>query len=133
VPDEQNDPGAVAAALIAAENAGDVEGALAIFHKDAAVYDATADFTGEAAIRDWQVGLAAGHFHADIAPPVVDGDEATFTGSCQFDPFRRLGIDSLDATWVLEVDDGKVRTFRFAFAADSLDRLIKAQRDAGVS
>jgi SnoaL-like domain len=126
-PDSSRDPAAVAAALIAAENAGDVEGAVGLFHADAAIHDAVADFAGEAAIREWQVGLAAGRFHADIDAVDADGGSVTLTGSCQFDAFRSLGIDKLDATWVLDVDDGKVRIFRFAFSPASLARLQAAQ------
>jgi SnoaL-like protein len=121
------DPAAVAGALIAAENAGDIEGAVRLFHADAAIHDAVADFAGEAAIREWQTGLAAGRFHADIDAVDVDGGSVTLTGSCQFDAFRNLGIDRLDATWVLDVDEGRVRTFRFAFSPAALARLQAAQ------
>ena len=123
-------PAAVANALITAENAGDVEGAVALFHPDAVVNDANGQRVGEDAIREWQVGLAANHFHADIQPPRVEGQTATFEGSLAFDPFRNLGLDSLDATWVLEVDDGKVRTFTFTFTPESGARLQEALQRA---
>jgi hypothetical protein len=124
--DTSSDPASVVEGLIAAENAGDVEGAVGLFHADAAIHDAVADFAGEAAIREWQTGLAAGHFHADIDALEIDGGSVTLTGSCQLDRFRELGIDRLDATWVLDVDGGRVRTFRFAFAPASLARLQAA-------
>lgn len=121
-----SDPAAVATALIEAENAGDVEGAVALFHEDAVVNDANGQRVGVDAIREWQKGLAANHFKADIQPPVVDGDTATFDGRLEFDPFRNLGIDSLDATWVLQVTDGKVQTFTFTFTPESGARLQEA-------
>ena len=121
-----SDPAAVAQALVDKENAGDVEGAVALFHEDAVVNDANGQRVGVDAIREWQVGLAANHFHADIEPPRVDGNTASFNGSLQFDPFRSLGLDSLDASWVLEVQDGKVRTFTFTFTPESGARLQEA-------
>ena len=124
------DPAAVATALIAAENAGDVEGAVALFHPDAVVNDANGQRVGVEAIREWQVGLAANHFRADIQPPRVTGQTATFDGSLAFDPFRNLGIDSLDATWVLDVEDGRVRTFTFTFTPESGARLQHALQQA---
>lgn len=113
-------------ALIAAENAGDVEGAVALFHDDAVVNDANGQRVGSEAIRQWQVGLAANHFTADIEPPRVDGDTATFDGTLVFDPFTNLGIDQLDCNWVLKVEDGRVRTFTFTFTPESRDRLQQA-------
>lgn len=123
---EVSDPAAVATALIAAENAGDVEGAVALFHDDAVVNDANGQRLGVDAIREWQVGLAANHFKADIQPPTVSGDTATFDGSLEFEPFKNLGIDRLDATWVLQVDGGRVRTFTFTFTPESAARLQEA-------
>jgi hypothetical protein len=125
------DPAAVANALIAAENSGDVEGAVALFHPDAVVNDANGQRVGTEAIREWQVGLAANHFRADIQPPEVEGQTVTFDGALAFDPFRNLGLDSLDATWVLEVDGGRVRTFTFAFTPESGARLQEALQRAG--
>ena len=126
--ERSTDPASVANALIAAENAGDIEGAVALFHDDAVVNDATGQLVGAEAIRTWQVGLAQGNFHADIEPPQLVAEQVVFKGSCQFDPFRNLGIDSLDATWRLVVEDGKVRTFNFAFSPEALQRLQDAQK-----
>ena len=127
---EPSDPAAVASALIEAENAGDVEGAVALFDEAAVVNDANGQRVGIDAIREWQVGLAANHFTAHIQPPQVEGDTATFDGSLEFDPFRNLGIDSLDATWVLQVTDGKIRTFTFTFTPESGARLQRAIQEA---
>ena len=120
------DPAAVASALIAAENAGDVEGAVALFHPDAIVNDANGQRVGEDAIREWQVGLAANHFYAEMAPPEVAGSSATFDGTVEFDAFKNLGLDRLDATWVLDVEDGKVKEFTFTFTPESGARLQEA-------
>lgn len=124
------DPGAVAMALIDAENAGDVEGAVSLFHPDAVVNDANGQRVGADAIREWQLGLAANHFQATMQPPDVSGNTATFDGSVEFDVFTNLGLDRLDATWVLEVDDGRVRTFTFTFTPESGARLQEAVQRA---
>lgn len=105
---------------------GDVEGAVALFHPDAVVEDANGQRVGAEAIREWQVGLAANHFRADIRPPEVVGQTVTFDGALAFDPFRKLGLESLDASWVLDVEDGKVRTFTFTFTPESAARLQEA-------
>ena len=123
---QASDPAAVALALIEAENNGEVDRAVALFHEDAVVNDANGQRVGVDAIRQWQVGLAANHFKADIQPPSVSGDTATFDGTLEFDPFRNLGIDRLDATWVLQVEDGRVRTFTFTFTPESGQRLQEA-------
>jgi hypothetical protein len=123
---DSSDPGAVATALIAAENAGDVDRAVSLFHDDAVVNDANGQRVGKEAIREWQVGLAANHFTADIQQPRVEGDTATFDGTLVFDPFTKLGIDQLDCNWVLKVEDGRVRTFTFTFTPDSRARLQEA-------
>jgi hypothetical protein len=120
----------VASALIEAENSGDVERAVALFHEDAVVNDANGQRVGVEAIREWQIGLAANHFKADVQQPVVDGDIATFDGSLEFDPFRNLGIDRLDATWELQVADGKIKTFTFEFTPESGERLQRAIQQA---
>jgi hypothetical protein len=123
----RQDPASVAQALIAAENAADVEAAVALFHEDAVVNDASGQLVGSAEIRVWQEGLRLGHFHADISNPRVDGEEATFDGSCSFDPFRQLGIETLTCTWTLVVEEGRVRTFNFWFSPEALARLAEAQ------
>jgi hypothetical protein len=124
--DTHADPAAVANALIEAENNGDVEGAVALFDPEAVVNDANGQRVGVDAIREWQVGLAANHFHADIEAPTVAGNTATFDGSVSFDAFTNLGLDRLDATWQLDVDGGKVQTFTFTFTPESGNRLQEA-------
>lgn len=122
----QSDPAAVARALIDAENRHDVEAAVALFTPDAVVIHATGTLTTTAEIRKWQTELAEGNFHANISTPVVAGDKVTFTGDVVLNSFRALGIDKLDATWELTVQQGRVKTFNFVFTPASAARLQAA-------
>jgi hypothetical protein len=123
----QADPASVARALIDAENRHDVEAAVALFTPDAVVIHATGTLTTTAEIRHWQTELAEGGFRAEIATPTVTGDRVTFTGDVFLNSFRALGIDKLDATWELTVQQGRVKTFNFVFSPASTARLQQAR------
>ncbi|HET7720728.1 MAG TPA: nuclear transport factor 2 family protein [Acidimicrobiales bacterium] len=122
----QADPASVARALIDAENRHDVEAAVALFTPDAVVIHATGTLTTTAEVRKWQTELAEGNFHANINTPVVAGDKVTFTGDVVLNSFKALGIDKLDATWELTVQQGRVKTFSFVFTPASAARLQAA-------
>ena len=122
----QSDPASVARALIDAENRHDVEAAVALFTPDAVVIHATGTLTTTAEIRKWQTDLAEGNFRANINTPTVAGDKVTFTGDVRLNSFTSLGIDKLDATWELTVQQGRVKTFNFAFTPASAARLQQA-------
>lgn len=62
-----------------------------------------------------------------LGTPAVTGNRVTFTGDVVLNSFRALGIDKLDATWELVVDQGKVKTFTFAFSPASTARLQQAR------
>lgn len=122
----QTDPAAIARALIDAENRHDVDAAVALFAPDAVVIHATGTLTTTAEIRKWQAELAEGNFRATIGPPTVAGDKVTFTGDVALNSFTSLGIDKLDATWELTVQQGKVKTFNFVFSPAAGARLQQA-------
>ncbi len=126
----QADAAATAVALIDAENRADVEGAVALFTPDAIVNDVRGVFIGTTQIRQWQRDLSTAHFVAVIGPPVVAAERVTMSGTVAVDALRGLGLSSLDATWELIVQQGRVRTFAFAFTPASLARLQEAQRQA---
>src|SRR5215212_9060954 len=122
----QSDPASVARALIDAENRHDVEGAVALFAADAVVVHATGTLTTTAEIRKWQTELADGNFRATIGTPAVAGDKVTFPGDVVLNSFSSLGIDKLDATWELTVQQGRVKAFNFFFTPASAARLQQA-------
>jgi hypothetical protein len=123
----QTDAVSVARAVIAAENAHDVNGAVNLFAPGAIVKLPTGVFVTRAEIEQWQRELAAGNFRAEITPPVaVTPEIVTFTGAVAYDPFRQLGISPLEATWQLVIQQGRVTVFDFAFTPAATARLQAA-------
>jgi hypothetical protein len=122
----QTDPGAVARALIDAENAHDVNAALALFADDAVVTHATGTLRTRDEIRAWQTELATGNFKATITTPQVTGERATFSGTVELDTLRSLGVSPMESTWDVTVQQGKVKTFTFAFTPAAAARLQNA-------
>ena len=120
----QTSPEDVAKAVIAAENANDVDAAVANFAPDAVVtladgskYD-TAD-----GVRGWQQALADGHFRLEPVNMQIDGSIVTWTGVISLDSFRSLGIADLGGNWKLDIEDGMIKTFDFTFTPDALTAL----------
>ena len=117
----------VARTLIANENAHNVNAVVALFAPGAVVNLPTGVFATPAGILSWQQDLAAGNFHADITTPVaVTPEVVTFSGSVSLDLFRSLGISSLDSTWQLVIQLGKVTVFNFDFTPAATARLNAA-------
>ncbi len=126
----QTDPGSVARALIDAENAHNVDAAVALFADDAVVTLPTGRLTTKDQIRGWQSELAGGNFKATINTPQVSGERVTFSGSIELDAFRKLGLDRLESNWDLTIQQGKVKTFTFNFTAEAGARLQEAMARA---
>ena len=120
------DPVAVVNALIAAENALDVDAATELFADDAVVSLPTGALSGTEQVRDWQAGLAQGHFHADIGEIAADGGHARFAGTVGFDPFRGMGIEAMGSEWDVTVEAGKIKSFTYNFTPDGLEKLQAA-------
>lgn len=128
----QTDGVSVARALINAENAHDVNTAVNLFAPGAIVNLPTGALVTRAEIEQWQRDLAAGNFHADITSPVaVTPEVVTFSGTVALDTFRRLGIASLESTWQLTVQLGRITTFNFAFTPAAAARLQAALAGGG--
>ncbi|OGO53775.1 MAG: hypothetical protein A2Z32_10665 [Chloroflexi bacterium RBG_16_69_14] len=125
------DPVAVVNALIAAENAFDVDAAANLFADDAVVTLPTGVLSTPEQVRGWQTGLAQGRFHAEIGEIEADGNHASFAGTVGFDPFRGMGIDAMGSEWDLTVEEGKIKSFTYNFTPDGLERLQVATRAAG--
>lgn len=123
----QTDAVSVARALIDAENAHDIEAAVNLFAPGAIVNLPTGPLVTRAEITQWQRELAAGNLRVDISAPVaVTPEVVTFSGTVGYDPFRRLGISALDATWQLTIQLGQVTTFNFDFTPAAAARLQAA-------
>lgn len=123
----QTDAVSVARALIDAENAHNVDAAVNLFAPGAIVNLPTGPLVTRAEITQWQRELAAGNLRVDISAPVaVTPEVVTFSGTVGYDPFRRLGISPLDATWQLTIQLGQVTTFNFDFTPAATARLQAA-------
>lgn len=117
----------VARTLIANENAHNVNAVVDMFAPGAVVNLPTGVFATRAGILSWQQELAAGNFHAEITTPVaVTPEVVTFSGTVALDLFRSLGLASLDATWQLTIQLGKVTVFNFDFTPAATARLNAA-------
>ncbi len=123
---QATDPASVAQALINAENAHNVAGAVALFASDAVVTLPTGKLTTTAEIEKWQQELAAGNFHANTNAMQVAGDRVTFTGKVALDAFRKAGFATLDSMWDITVQQGKVKTFTFSFTPEAGAKLQQA-------
>lgn len=129
---QTTDAVSVARALIAAEAAHNVSAAVGFFAPGAIVNLPTGTLATPAAILAWQQELAAGNFQPVINTPVaVTPEVVTFSGTVAFDLFRSVGIASLDSTWQLTIQLGKVTTFNFDFTPASAARLGAALAGAG--
>ncbi len=108
--------GSIADALITAEGANDVDGAMALFAPDAVVTIATGDvYNTPDAIRAWQQELADGKFHIEAVGRYVEGNTVHWTGDISLDLFRQMGIPSLGGVWDVTVENGQVTVFNFAW------------------
>jgi hypothetical protein len=117
----------VARTLIANENAHNVNAVVDMFAPGAIVNLPTGVFATRAGILGWQQELAAGNFHAEITNPVaVTPEVVTFSGTVALDLFRSLGLASLESTWQLTIQLGKVTTFNFDFTPAATARLNAA-------
>ena len=129
----EQDPVRVARALIEAENALDVDAAANLFAPDAVVTLPTGVLSTPEQVREWQTGLAEGHFHADIGEITTAGNHASFSGTVGFDPFRGMGIDAMGSEWDLTVDGDRISAFTYEFTPDGLARLQAATAGVGAA
>ncbi|HVK05207.1 MAG TPA: nuclear transport factor 2 family protein [Armatimonadaceae bacterium] len=121
------DPISVINALLAAENAHDVDAAMALFAEDAVADLAVERRTGHAEIRDWQQSLADGHFHMELrGEPEVTGNTVRFPNRLDLDMFKNLGLGTVEAVSTAVVEDGKIKHYTFALTPEYLTRLQAA-------
>ena len=121
------DPLATVLALLAAENAHDVDAAVALFAPDATVDLALETRTGTAEIRAWQQELAAGHFYMEmLGAPEVAGDRVRFQNRLDLDLFKQMGLGTVEGVSTARVRDGKIIEYTFALTPESVARLQAA-------
>lgn len=131
------DPEAIIASYVAAVNAGDLEGILAL-HDDEAVHIALPTPDGSAGIcrgkgefRMWYEQSVANGDSVEVIDGslAVNGNQATFTARVASDPWRELGLETLEAKTDIVVIDGRIVTHLMTLTPESVRQLVDA-RDA---
>jgi hypothetical protein len=123
----QAKPDEVATQLAEAVNTQDLDTALALFAEDAVVNSASPEpFTGKAEIQGWLEGMFADNFEIEIEIPEVKGDVVIEHDKMSMDSMRFFGIDSLEGTSEITVQDGKISALNFAWSDETLADLQAA-------
>lgn len=129
-----NDPAAVVEAYVAAVNARDLEGILALYADDA-VHVALPTPDGSAGIclgkeqfRLWHTQSVANGDQIEVVDGTlaIDGDRVTFLSRIASDPWRELGLDTLEANTEAVVVDGRITTHVVMLTPSSVRELMAA-------
>lgn len=130
-----DDPAALIEAYVAAVNAGDLEGILAL-HDDDAVHIALPTPDGSAGIcrgkgefRMWYEQSVAANDRVEVIDGslAVNGNQATFTARVASDPWRELGLEALEAKTDIVVIDGRIMTHLMTLTPESVRQLVTAR------
>ena len=123
--------------FIDAQNAGDVEGALAFLADNAVIQlvppPVEGDdgvFTGKEEIRAWYETLAALHGEGELSDIKVEGDQVTAILTYTDDSLKQIGVDSSDNEWVVSIQDGKNQGYTATLTEASLAELMAAMAAA---
>jgi ketosteroid isomerase-like protein len=133
-----DDPAAVIAAYLAAVNAGDLEEILDLYADDAVhIFLPTPDGSagvclGKTNFRMWyEQSLANGdRLELEVGTLAVDGNQATFLTQISSEPWRKLGLEALEAKADLVVIDGRIMTHVVTLTPESVRQLQAARGTA---
>ena len=131
------DPAEVIEAYIAAANAGDLEAILALYDDDAFHIalpspDGSAGVcVGKEQFTMWyEQSLANGdRVELEDGSLAVDGNQASFVTRISSEPWRKLGLEALEAHSEVVVVDGRIMTHVVLLTPESV-RHLQAARDA---
>ena len=133
-PVPNDDPAAVVEAYAAAVNAGDLEGILALYANDA-VHIALPTPDGSAGVclgkEQFRLFYEQSVANRDRLAVVEDtltvtGDRVTFVARLASDPWRKLGLESLEANVEAIVVDGRFTTHVVMLTPGSVRALLSA-------
>jgi hypothetical protein len=136
-PVASDDPGAVIDSYIAAVNAGDLEAILDLYADDAVhIFLPTPDGSagvclGKEQFRMWYEQSLANRDRVELEDGTlaIDGNQATYLTRISSEPWRTLGLESLEAKADLVVIDGRIMTHLVTLTPDSV-RQLQAARGA---
>lgn len=134
-PVSSNDPAAVIEAYIAAANAGDLEAILALYDDDAFHIalpspDGSAGVcVGKEQFTMWyEQSLANGdRVELEDGSLAVDGNQASFVTHITSEPWRKLGLEALEAHSEVVVIDGRIMTHVVLLTPESVRQLQSAR------
>ena len=130
---QETDPVAIINAWLDAQNAGDVDAALAFLADDAFItlvpppmegHDGV--FRGKEEIRAWWENLSALNGVGVVSDCQVEGDTVTCLLNYTDDSLQALGLDSIDNEFVVIVREGKIQTYTATMTEESLAALMAA-------
>jgi ketosteroid isomerase-like protein len=130
-----DDPGAVIEAYVAAVNAGDLDAILDLYADDAVhIFLPTPDGSagvclGKAQFTMWyEQSLANGdRVELEDGTLAVAGNQATFLIHIRSEPWRTLGLETLEAKGDLVVIDGRIVTHLLTLTSKSVRKLQAAR------
>src|SRR5215211_3897725 len=130
-----DDPAAIIDSYITAVNASDLEAILDLYADDAVhIFLPTPDGSagvchGKAQFRMWyEQSLANGDRVAlEDGTLAVDGNQATYVTHITSDPWRKLGLEALEAHADLVVIDGRIMTHVVMLTPESVRTLLAAR------
>jgi ketosteroid isomerase-like protein len=134
-PTSGDDPASVIEAYIAAANAGDLEAILALYADDAFHIalpspDGSAGVcVGKEQFTMWyEQSLANGErVELEDGSLAVDGNQASFVARISSEPWRKLGVEELEAHSEVVVVDGRIMTHVVLLTPESV-RTLQAAR-----
>jgi hypothetical protein len=130
-----DDPAAVIDAYVAAVNAEDLEAILDLYADDAVhIFLPTPDGSagvclGKAQFTMWYEQSLANSDRVELEDSTlaVDGNQATFLTQITSEPWRELGLESLEAKADLVVIDGRIMTHVVTLTPESVRKLQAAR------
>ena len=132
-PTDKAQADAIIQGFIDAQNAGDVEGALAFLNENTVIQlippPVEGDdgvFTGKEEIRAWYENLAALHGKGELSEIKVEGDQVTAILTYSDDGLKQIGVNSIDNEWVVTIQDGKIQHYTATLTEASLAELMAA-------
>jgi hypothetical protein len=127
LPSLSTEPVALALALDAGLNAGDVDGVMNLFDDPAQVKIPPDLYTGANQIRNWVAYLAANHFASEPGLRYVGQDTITWPAEVRSDQLVRFGLSSVHGEATLQFNGTKITAYTFVLTRESAAALRAAQ------
>jgi hypothetical protein len=130
LPSGSAEPVAIAVHFDALMNAGDVEGALALFSPEAQVKVPPDFYTTPVQIRDWVSYLATNHYTSEPGLRKLNGDTVTWSAEVRSDQLQRFGVGAVNGDATLVVRDDHILSYTFVLTQESARALREARLQA---